>query len=271
MAERTLVRVRGTGNLLAEGVRGLLEFSQPYPGDNLAGVQSPGRFLVYSPGHGATYVVKDGVNSLTSELSLELLLDPRFELAAWYTRRVSQQLNLGDGHVSPRHRIAVDDMLGIQLGFYLEDAVAQGWFICEDDINIEPCFSVNDRWGPTVPSAYVLEGFGSGEDLIRVTVTRQQLLEGKTDVVGMLVKARQRQLLREIRPCSPMVPQDDWWLTYKPMKADGENPGVILCHGAQVPSDKVGSIARSASFPRSGETVVVKLLVVVVHVNGHLL
>ncbi|CAK5279088.1 unnamed protein product [Mycena citricolor] len=146
---------RRIGDLMSDGVQCLLEFCQPYPGDDSVNNHMPRdsgeRFSVISSWCEEGYYVRDRKNNLSTYLPRSMLENRRFELGAWYSGRVSEQLSIPAEELSGEHRIAVDDPLGIQLSFYLDEMVSRYPEACGNCVNIEPRFSEGKIEGPNVP------------------------------------------------------------------------------------------------------------------------
>ncbi|CAK5274961.1 unnamed protein product [Mycena citricolor] len=86
------------GDLLVEGIRSMLELSQPYPGDEDIDQDSPlwkgKRFHVRQAWCNDEYTVEDNLSRVSLNLPKYLLLNPRFELAAWYVAQLSERLGI---------------------------------------------------------------------------------------------------------------------------------------------------------------------------------
>ncbi|CAK5264134.1 unnamed protein product [Mycena citricolor] len=182
---------RKLGDLMAEGAQSLLEFGQPYPGDTLLDKDAPGwidqRFSLQSSWGGSGYLIRDQANGLWTYLPQHLLESRDFELAAWYADRVVERLDIPIERASLAHQIAVDDLLGIQLGFYLEDMVKGDPVNCGSYTNIEPRFATENPGKSDVPCEYVFEEEQEEGRLARISVPREQLLNADLDLINLRV------------------------------------------------------------------------------------
>lgn len=118
-------RSRQIGDLLAEGARALLEFLQPYPGDERVPSDDPrrdqARFEV-SRVSADDYLIWDEFFHEFIVLPERLLREPNFELAAWYAARLGSQLGIPrSGKPKPIHRIRIDDLLALGSEMYLTE------------------------------------------------------------------------------------------------------------------------------------------------------
>ncbi|CAK5282211.1 unnamed protein product [Mycena citricolor] len=182
---------RKLGDLMAEGAQSLLEFGQPYPGDTLLDKDAPGwidqRFSLQSSWGGSGYLIRDQANGLWTYLPQHLLESRDFELAAWYADRVAERLDIPIERASLAHQIAVDDLLGIQLGFYLEDMIKEDPVNCGGYTNIEPRFATENPGKSDVPCEYVFEEEQEEGRLARISVPRDQLLNADLDLINLRV------------------------------------------------------------------------------------
>ncbi|CAK5266855.1 unnamed protein product [Mycena citricolor] len=187
---------RQVGDLMADGVRSLLEFCQPYPGDDRIRPDAPcwtgKRFSVVSSWCEEGYYVRDRVNRLSTYLPSSMLENRHFELAAWYSGRVSERLLIPSEGTAPGHRIAVDDLLGIQLSFYMDEMVALDPVAYGSFVNIEPQPTEDRIDGSNVPMLYAFEMDRGGGVLTRVDVPRKKLLNPRLDLANLLARRRQK-------------------------------------------------------------------------------
>jgi hypothetical protein len=117
---------RRLGDLLAEGAKALLEFLQPYAGDELVPFDDPcrdqARFEVSRVSEN-DYLIWDQFFDEITVLPERLLREPNFELAAWYAVRIGRQLGFPRiGKPKPIHRVPVDDLLALGSETHLSES-----------------------------------------------------------------------------------------------------------------------------------------------------
>ncbi|KAJ7484810.1 hypothetical protein B0H11DRAFT_2192819 [Mycena galericulata] len=102
------------GDLLGIGAHAMLEFLQPYPGDELVPLQDERRartrfnLLRVSEND---YTIWDEYFHEITVLPVRLLKNPSFEIAAWYARQRRDQLDYPEENSRPIHRVPVDDLV----------------------------------------------------------------------------------------------------------------------------------------------------------------
>ncbi|KAJ6529948.1 hypothetical protein DFH09DRAFT_914178, partial [Mycena vulgaris] len=113
------------GDLLGVAVTRLLEFSQPYPGDDrlpLASEDFNHRRFHVERSSGESYIVRDLYFFEDVILPMEYLRVPQFTLAGWYARHKARTLNMALSDVESRHvyGIQIDELLAASAEQYLD-------------------------------------------------------------------------------------------------------------------------------------------------------
>ncbi|KAJ7482078.1 hypothetical protein B0H11DRAFT_1915363 [Mycena galericulata] len=102
------------GDFLGNGVHAMLEFLQPYPGDELVPLQDERRartrFNLVRVSEN-DYTIWDEYFHEITVLPVRLLKNPSFEIAAWYARKRRDQLEYPEENARPIHRVPVDDLV----------------------------------------------------------------------------------------------------------------------------------------------------------------
>ncbi|KAJ7214743.1 hypothetical protein C8J57DRAFT_948667, partial [Mycena rebaudengoi] len=110
------------GDLLAQGATALLEFLQPYPGDErprkaFRDADEP-RFSVV-PISETEYSIYDGFYDELVNLPTYLLRNPSFRLADWFAKKRAADLGLLR-QPRPLHRVPVGDLLANGVSQYFD-------------------------------------------------------------------------------------------------------------------------------------------------------
>ncbi|KAK6977902.1 hypothetical protein R3P38DRAFT_2425074, partial [Favolaschia claudopus] len=111
------------GDLLGRGAESILEFLQPYPGDDRVSRDDPRRTrnrftVVYMTER--DYTIEDSYLDEITVLPASYLMNPKFRLAAWYAQEISEKCCLSYSY-PPLHQVEVEDLLLYKVQQYLAD------------------------------------------------------------------------------------------------------------------------------------------------------
>jgi hypothetical protein len=265
------------GDLMGNTVAALLEFFQPYPGDELVpwsdDRRDSKRFRVLRPAD-EFYTIEDSYMDTVMVLPLEWLRIPSFHLMEWYARERAKSLDITYREVLPIHKFPIEELLADAVSQYFRDVsrhlpmfelVGIGRILREpEDLNGP------DDYVVSIP----LEPQG-----LHAEISEASLLNPKLDLVSWVLKRRLKTLLRENNSrngwrgtCQTnyfgsMFDEPDLCLPNK--SGDGlEGEFVLDCRGVQIPADSLKGLSCTASTPRIPDRIVARPLVIVVRVNG---
>jgi hypothetical protein len=255
------------GDVLGNTVAALLEFFQPYPGDEQIpwsdDRREAKRFRVLRAGE--CFVLEDSFSSEVVTLPLEYVRVPSFRLLDWYARQRAISLNM-EYMCSPIHDFPIEQLLGDAIQQYFRDIGYQSPMFFEVGIGRilrEP----DDLEGP---DEYLITIPINGRDL-HEQISEEVLLNPDLDLVGWVLKRQLKCVLRENDA------RNGWLNTHRfkflgdlfaEPELEPEGEFIIHCGGVQIPADSVKGIARTASMPRLSDRIVARPLVIVVRVNG---
>ena len=119
-----VLRARHLRDILGNTVAALLEFFQPYPGDERISWsderRDSKRFRVLRP-TGDFYTIEDSFGDEVMVLPLEYLRVPAFHVVEWYASKRARALGIEDHQASPIHRFPVEELLADAIQQYFQD------------------------------------------------------------------------------------------------------------------------------------------------------
>ena len=188
-------RAHRLGDVLGNTVAALLEFFQPYPGDERVpwsdDRRDAVRFRVLSPG-GENLVIEDSFFDEVTVLPLEYLRVPQFYFLEWFAGQRASSLGVKNMDTLPIHHFPIEELLADAVQQYFRDVSREDLAMEEVSINRvlrEP----DDLEGPDT----FLIKIPMGATELRVSISEQELLNPSLDLVGWVSKRRLRCLLRE--------------------------------------------------------------------------
>jgi hypothetical protein len=176
-------------------VAALLEFFQPYPGDELVpwsdDRRDSKRFRVLRPTD-EFYTIEDSYMDAVMVLPLEWLRIPSFHLMEWYARERAKSLDITYREVLPIHKFPIEELLADAVSQYFQDVsrhlpmfelVGIGRILREpEDLD------GSDDYVVSIP----LEPQG-----LHAEISEACLLNPKLDLVSWVLKRRLKTLLHE--------------------------------------------------------------------------
>lgn len=257
------------GDVLGNTVAALLDFFQPYPGDESVPWSDERRdsvrFLVLRASE-EIFTIEDAMFDAVTILPLEYLRVPAFHLVEWYARNRANVLGVEYPRVLPIHHFPIEELLA--------DAVQQYFWDVGRDV---PMFQeVGIGRVPREPD--YLEGpdeflitIPLGENGLHEIIPEGTLLNPRLNLVGWVLKRQLKCILRENNR------RNGWDYSHRgyyfgtlfdepDLESEGEY--ILFCGGVQIPADGMKGISRTASTPRITDRVVARPLVIVVRVNG---
>ncbi|KAJ7120111.1 hypothetical protein C8R44DRAFT_736964 [Mycena epipterygia] len=112
------------GDVLGNTVAAMLDFFQPYPGDELIawsdGRRDTVRFRVLGP-YAEFYTIEDTYSDEVTILAISNLRSPYFHLLDWYARKRARDLDLEYNRALPIHNFPIEELLGDAIQQYFRD------------------------------------------------------------------------------------------------------------------------------------------------------
>jgi hypothetical protein len=229
-------RSRRLGDVLGSTTAALLEFFQPYPGDERVPWADEHwdsvRFRVLRPSL-ETYVIEDSYFDEVTVLPLEYLRVPAFHLCEWYARQHSSALGIEYAQASPIHQFPIEEILADAVQQYVRDVSRHSPEFSGVEISRilrEP----DELEGPDTFTVSIPLG---AEEIFQY-IFEEDLLNPRLDFVGWIVQRLRKYILHQndmrhsfanahrVRYFGSMFDEPE-------EEAEGES--LLFCGGAQIP------------------------------------
>ncbi|KAF8131294.1 hypothetical protein K438DRAFT_1999045 [Mycena galopus ATCC 62051] len=261
-------RAQRLGDVLGNTLAALLEFFQPYLGDESipwSDERRDRKRFRFSRASEEHFVIEDTYSDEVVTLPLEYVREPKFHLLDWYARQKSVTLNR-EYRCSLIHQFPIEEILADAIRQYFLDIAALAPMFhgvgIERVLREPDCLEGPDEFLLSIPV---------GESDLHELIAEELLLNPRLDLVGWVLKKQLKCVLRESDAYYGWENShrdgyfDELFTATEP---DVEGEFLLHCGGVQIPADSVKGIARTASMPRLSDQVVARPLVIVVRVNG---
>ncbi|KAF7371768.1 CCHC-type domain-containing protein [Mycena venus] len=249
-------------------VADMLEFLQPYPGDEVVPWGDERcdlrRFKVERLRTGS-YSIKDTFVAHEVILPMEYLRMPEFQLAQWFSCERALQLGITNYNRVSLPAIEIDDLLARGVEQYFSEISLELPSFAE----ITATRNVQGQGDSFTELIYTI-GIPMGDHELSGQISESALMNPKLDLVGWVQKRKARFA------CAERWRLTSWQNSEQPnffrrlFDIPDEPRGTeLFCGGVQIPPDSMKGISRTASMPRVPQRIVARPVVIVVLVQGH--
>ncbi|KAJ6632422.1 hypothetical protein B0H10DRAFT_2206781 [Mycena sp. CBHHK59/15] len=272
----TPLRAYRLGDVLGNTVAALLDFFQPYPGNEHVAWGDDRReaigFRVLGP-YSEFYtvwtcreatvtvtmsIIEDTYTDEVTILAISNLRIPQFHLMDWYTRKRARALNIKYPRASPLHSFPVEELLGDTIQQYFRDVGLELPMFLNVEISRIPRES-DDLEG----SDFYLVYIPSGVYGIHEQISEETLLNPDLNLVRWVLKRQLKHALRQHQDrfeFGGTHRSGYFGILFDEPGLEMEGKFILFCGGVQIPADSMKGISRTSSTLRFTNRIVARPL-----------